>query len=81
MKNFPITEQLYLKSKPIDKLKICEGLDLMTNEHENAAEAVRENLPIIKTVEQIIYLLKKQKVKINLCRSGHIWTYRTSRWS
>ena len=47
MKNFSITEQLYLKSKPIDKLKICEGLDLMTNEHANAAQAVRENLPII----------------------------------
>ena len=62
MKNLPITEQLYLKSEPIDKLKICEGLDLMTNEHENAVEAVRENLPIIKrTVEQIIYLLKKTK--------------------
>ena len=47
MKNFSITEQLYLKSKPIDKLKISEGLDLMINEHANAAQAVRENLPII----------------------------------
>ena len=55
MKKIPITEELFLKSLPIDKLNDKEALKLMINEQINAGLCVKKILPKINKVVIAIY--------------------------
>ena len=60
------TEVLYPKSKPIDKLSIIDGINLMVNEQINAAKEVKNSSKSINlAVEKIsnhLFLNKKSRI-------------------
>lgn len=61
-KNIPKTELLFKSSKPIDELTIEDGIQLMVNEHMNAAIEVRKSSRLIeKAVKKIFSHLKEFK--------------------
>ena len=56
----PITEQLYTKSKPIDKLQTLKAINLILDEQEKASFSVREIVhEIDKAVNAVVIYLKK----------------------
>lgn len=56
----PITEQLFTKSKPIDKLQTLKAINLILDEQEKASFSVRKIVhEIDKTVNAVVKHLKK----------------------
>ena len=56
----PITEQLFTKSKPIDKLQTLKAINLILDEQEKASFSVRETVhEIDKAVNGVVIHLKK----------------------
>ena len=55
MKKLPITEGLFLKTLPIDRLNDAEALKLMINEQINAGLCIKKILPEINKVVVAIY--------------------------
>ncbi len=53
--NLPKTELPFNNSKPIDQLKIIDGINLMINEHQKAALAVYESSEAIELAVNSIY--------------------------
>ena len=54
----PITEQLYTKSKPIDKLQTLKAINLILDEQEKASFSVRE---IVHEIDKAIGYAEKSK--------------------
>ena len=46
------TELLYRKSKPIDELKIVDGISLMIKEQKNAAQEVKKSSQSMSLLSQ-----------------------------
>ena len=72
MKNYSITEEPFLNTKPLDKLALSQSIQIMLDEQIGSVNAVIENSKQIETIvdEIATRLNKRNKSRIIYCGAG-----------